>query len=533
MTQTALTADSKMNTNKSPHTVCILTAGKGERLGKLSESLNKALLPINGKAIISNIIEKFPDDTRFVIGLGHNGDQVRYFLDLAHSDTDISYVTIDNYDGAGSGPGYSLLQCKSLLNNPFYFVSCDTLWTNDFDFSEINYSWLGYSTVPAEVADQYLTFTTDGNKVTGLNDKEPVSTPTAPAFVGLCYIHDLDAFWHGLSDPELKHNERQVSNGLSAIIHNDNTYTKEIDWIDVGNAELYKKAIVYFEKYDFSKEDESLYIYDDIVIKFFADNSISERRVSKANLHPEVFPRIQGASDGFYYYHFVEGKTLYQNNSPEIFRTLLEWLNASLWHRVDADRGTLATLCRSFYYDKTIARTARYKEKYPETEKLVINERAIDEVDTLLQRVPWEDLYEGAPAFIHGDLQFDNIIHADEGGFVLLDWRQDFGGTLEYGDIYYDFAKLYGGILVNYDLIKLNLLSYSETETTATFDFAQRHSQQQYISILEDFIESEGFSVKKVKLLVGLIFLNMSPLHEHPFDKLLHSLGRTFLNDEL
>ena len=26
---------------------------------------------------------------------------------------------------------------------------------------------------------------------------------------------------------------------------------------------------------------------------------------------------------------------------------------------------------------------------------------------------------------------------------LLLDWRQDFGGKIEYGDIYYDLAKLY------------------------------------------------------------------------------------------
>ena len=46
-------------------TVCILTAGKGSRVGKISEYLNKSLLPINKKAAISWIIEKFPKDTEF------------------------------------------------------------------------------------------------------------------------------------------------------------------------------------------------------------------------------------------------------------------------------------------------------------------------------------------------------------------------------------------------------------------------------------------------------------------------------------
>jgi len=39
-------------------TVCILTAGKGTRMGALGLKLNKALHPIGGKAIISRITEK-------------------------------------------------------------------------------------------------------------------------------------------------------------------------------------------------------------------------------------------------------------------------------------------------------------------------------------------------------------------------------------------------------------------------------------------------------------------------------------------
>ena len=39
--------------------------------------------------------------------------------------------------------------------------------------------------------------------------------------------------------------------------------------------------------------------------------------------------------------------------------------------------------------------------------------------------------------------------------FILIDWREDFGENVEYGDLYYDIAKLYGGMILNY----LNVLS--------------------------------------------------------------------------
>ena len=37
--------------------VCILAAGVGSRMGELSQYVNKAILPINYKAVISHIIE--------------------------------------------------------------------------------------------------------------------------------------------------------------------------------------------------------------------------------------------------------------------------------------------------------------------------------------------------------------------------------------------------------------------------------------------------------------------------------------------
>ena len=52
----------------------------------------------------------------------------------------------------------------------------------------------------------------------------------------------------------------------------------------------------------------------------------------------------------------------------------------------------------------------------------------------------------------HGDLQFDNIIYS-KNKFKLIDWRDSFDGRNK-GDIYYDFAKLLGGIDLNYKFIK-------------------------------------------------------------------------------
>jgi hypothetical protein len=178
-------------------------------------------------------------------------------------------------------------------------------------------------------------------------------------------------------------------------------------------------------------------------------------------------------------------------------------------------------------------RLSLYALKYPEPDvETNINGRTVPSTANLLALVPWGMLEDGIPSFIHGDLQFDNILYDQETGlFKLLDWRQDFGGQIEFGDLYYDLAKLYGGIVLNYDFIKLNLLTYSEESGDIFMDFAQRFQTENYLQIFIKFINDKGYDLARVKLLVSLIYLNMSPLHHYPFDKLLYSLGRQMLDD--
>ena len=64
--------------------ICILTAGKGTRMWPYNEKINKALLPVKNKAIISHLIEQFQSNDEFIIGLGYLGDQVKDYLLTAH-----------------------------------------------------------------------------------------------------------------------------------------------------------------------------------------------------------------------------------------------------------------------------------------------------------------------------------------------------------------------------------------------------------------------------------------------------------------
>lgn len=525
--------DFKMNIKIKKKTVCILTAGKGSRVGEISKYINKSLLPIDKKAAISWIIEKFPPKTEFIIATGFLGHQVEQYLKIFHSDKDIKIVKVDNYDGIGSGPGHSLLCCKEYLNKPFYFVACDTLWENEIDMN-LQDNWFAVSKVDSNKTSSYCNFLIKDGFVVGLKDKVYVQDENYKAFVGLSFIKDFEIFWNFLKKGDTTGEEKQVSRGIMGLIRSSKVKAIDLVWNDIGDLNGYSRMVKKFENFDFSKTNETIYIHNKKVVKFFADKEIVDKRVKRASLNPAIFPSIIDKSDNFYSYNFQEGKTLYEINSKKIFNKLLEWLSFNLWKKVDVEKEVFKNACFDFYKEKTFFRLNEYFKKYNDIEPKIINEEAIPSSLNLLSKVNWEYLCTGIPVFFHGDLQFDNILYINKkDDFCLIDWRQDFSGHIEFGDIYYDLAKLYGGIILNYDFVKKNLIYFDEQDERVSFDFAQRYSKNYLIECLEAFINSKNYDLKKIKLLTGLIYLNMSPLHHQPFDKLLNSLGRTIISKNL
>jgi NDP-sugar pyrophosphorylase family protein len=68
------------------HKVLITTSGLGSRLGQLTDYTNKCLVRVTDKPAISYIVESYPKNTKFVITLGHYGNHVKQFLQLAYPD---------------------------------------------------------------------------------------------------------------------------------------------------------------------------------------------------------------------------------------------------------------------------------------------------------------------------------------------------------------------------------------------------------------------------------------------------------------
>ena len=226
----------------------------------------------------------------------------------------------------------------------------------------------------------------------------------------------------------------------------------------------------------------------------------------------------------------INGNVLYDQKDYLFVLDLLTWLKNELWitkKLSSSQRRFFFTSCHDFYYKKTLNRLNNYYSRFNcEDKESVVNNIRIPKVEEILNRINFDWLCKGVPTNFHGDLQFDNILITPENNFKLLDWRQDFSGLIDYGDMYYDLAKLNGGLYISYKKIKQNKFGINLSDNEVSLDMEEDKLLVNAKKIFNKFILKNNFDLKKIEILTGIIFLNMSPMHNAPFSHYVYYLGK-------
>lgn len=500
--------------------VCILAAGLGNR--SFNAEVNKALLPINNKAVISHIIDNFDVKQKFVIALGHKANQVKEYLIHAHPKNKFEFVIIDKYFGPGSGPGYSLLQCKKKLKCSFILTTSDTIVIEKILSPDEN--WIGVA--PIKETKNYCTVRTENNLVVRIDDK--TVNDNRLAWIGLAGIKDYKIFFRNLEEnqDQIK-NEFQISNGLKNLI-NKKIKAINFTWYDTGNLENYLLSLEALDnkKFDFSKKNEFFYSKNNRIIKFFLDKRKISDLASRWNRLQKITPTKIKFTKNFLSYEKFPGEVLYNNLNNNIVRKLLIFLEKNLWIKM-INHKNFKKDCLHFYKDKTYARSNMFRKQFKIKDKEYnINGEHVKSLNFYLKKIDWEQLSEGTTVNFHGDLQFDNILfNQSNNTFKLIDWRSDFNNQLVYGDLYYDLAKLYGGCILPYNQIKNNNFLFNFEKNKVFFDFGLNNSINDAREVLLNFFTKKKFNIRKIEIITSLIYINMSPLHAEPFSHLLYFFG--------
>ncbi len=123
-------------------------------------------------------------------------------------------------------------------------------------------------------------------------------------------------------------------------------------------------------------------------------------------------------------------------------------------------------------------------------------------------------LYNAAHVtIIHGDFQFANILHDLTTGLIkVIDPRGSFGPVGRYGDCKYDFAKLLHSI-DGYNCIVNDLFSIEQQANNIAFVIHKHEFQDKLVQWFERKVAASGFRLCDIRLIEGLLFLSMIPLH--------------------
>ncbi len=108
--------------------VVILAAGKGTRMGSLTENTPKPLLRIGTTTLLEQKLHALPEGvSEIIIVIGYLGERIREHLGDSWKGIPITYILDEERQGTGG----SLWKARELLTGPFLVLSGDDLFHPD------------------------------------------------------------------------------------------------------------------------------------------------------------------------------------------------------------------------------------------------------------------------------------------------------------------------------------------------------------------------------------------------------------------
>ena len=508
--------------------VLITTSGVGSKLGYLTKFMNKAMIKLGKKPVISYIIEQYPKDYEFIISLGYFGDHIKQFLPLCYPDRKFTFVNVDNYDGPGSSQAYSMLCCKDYLQEPFIYNDCDTII--DEHIENFNEDFIcGYPTDKIRYHSNYDAYNTKSKGyIETVSEMFSKGESTYPkyTYVGICGIYDYEYFWNSLISG-LENNI--VSSDFDVFANyykNRKLIHKTVDnWKDTGNVD---NILHYRKEFEdnlniLDKNDQSIFIFDKFVIKFFTNDSTVNNIINRHYQLGKLTHEITENTRNFFKYDFIEGDTVIHCMNPVRFKEMMSYFEKNnLWEEKSfKDSEKFEEYKNSFYINKTIDRINKFKEEYNVNEDddiyindvLIPQEYTIEYMLNILKNQP--EYINSKPTSWHGDFTLENIIYDNnKGKYTLIDCRDKFGSTIYYGDKLYDYGKMNHNFTFNFDNAILGNYKLNIEDNYILFSILVDSEVYKCREVLKDIVESQNIRYDYIEALSGLCWLNMSPLHK-------------------
>ena len=470
--------------------IIVQAGGKGSRLETLTANKPKALVPVDNLPIIFHLFKQYPD-AKFKIIADYKKDVLRRYLKTySKADCEIVETTKD-----GTCSGISECLAKIPARTPFMLIWCD-LVLRDAITIDGDKNYIGISRdFPCR-----WSYTVNGFKEESSSKNGVVGLFI---FKDKCEISDV---------PEEGEFVRYLSKkGIIFERFYVNSCLEIGTMLSYFQNELNKPRCRPFNKMEFKSDIVLKCPLNEHGRKLATDEISWYRKVNE--LGYTNIPKIYG------YDPLVMSKIVGQNVFEYSFLTngfkraiLIEVVTAlKELHQITKEIPANLDDCESNYITKTFDRLATVEELVPfaKDEFVTINGMKCANIFAIKDRIV-NDIRTTYPekfTFIHGDCTFHNIMIETEGVRpIFIDPRGYFGKTKFFGDVDYDWAKLYYSVVGDYDQFNRKNFSLEIKEKDVDLEIVSNN----WKGVEVEFFELTGANRKKIKLLHAIIWLSLT-----------------------
>ena len=517
--------------SKHPPLIFIPAAGLGTRIGSGTERLPKPIISIGALPLIARIMQMYPSAQRFHLALGYESEYVQQvafkFANIFNKSITFSYT--NSWKDGAKGLSDTIKDSEMYLQEPFIFHTSDTILKsvdpNLIENCLQNTVFFGNPLSPGS----YRTITKAAWHRKYFKTNEP------NAYIGIAAVPDYETFWKKFNTSSYRGFEDGETLGLIPHLTNCVSVPKN-SWLDAGDIQGIEIARNHFLSQDvvLERANEAIWNYDNEMFKFHTSPEFIVNRIHRSKALSPFTPVAKIVSKNMYSYPRVEGQTLSKGNTHD-FQNFLPWINA-FWFGVPERKPSNSEVTKyfDFYKKKTYERVQSFIDANP-YQVSSINDMSVRPILDLLADLNWKSIALPRLTRAHGDLHPDNIlINRRNGTFHLLDWRQDIAGYVtEYGDLYYDLAKLLHGLQVDHQLVNDKKYQVFIKQEIATCHIPQTSVKRENSEIFEQYLSQLDIDRRKLAIHNALIFLNIATLHDAEYSKFLFVYGHQMLHKTL
>lgn len=488
--------------------IIVQAGGRGTRLGYLTRNKPKALVPVDNLPMLFHLFRRYPDK-RFVIIADYKKDVMRRYLSAF---ADVKYQVVD---AGGTGTCSGVQQALRLVpeNEPFLLVWSDLILPDGFRFPE---EYAGQAVPARDYVGLSQTFSCRWKYEDGhFSEESSVESGVAGFFL---------------------FTDKGKLNGIPAG-------GELVRWLSgqgmafgtVGLAGTREFGIL--EEYEKQEQAKcrpfnKITVDGDFLIKEPVDRQgekLAEREATwyeKARYFDiSALPRIYGTSP--LKMEFIRGSNIYDcdfdcGTKKKILKSLvgaLKKLHAG--GTVPADTFSI----QEAYFNKTMERLSKIQDLVPfaRDREILINGRRCRNVfyqkEALERRLDRLKENCGSFSFIHGDCTFSNLMVREDGSPVLIDPRGYFGFSELYGDVRYDWAKLYYSVAGNYDQFNLKRFRL-EIGADAGEGVSLRIRSSHWEGLEDELFALTGADRDEIRLLHAVIWLSLTTYAWQDYDSI-------------